>query len=72
MFAEFTYIALAVFLILCGIKDDNIRYQISFETFLGADVVILQVILHLFIGGSTHPSGQARNKVRNNDVPPGY
>ena len=68
MFAEFMYFALAVLLILCGSRDGHLRYQICFDAFLGAAVVILQVILHLFIGGSTHPSGQARNKVRNNSI----
>ena len=72
MFAEFVYFALAVFLILCGSRDGHLRYDISFDTLLGAALMILQVILHIFIGGSTHPSGQARNKVRNNSITRGY
>ena len=72
MFAGLNYIALAVLLILCGGRDGHLRYDISFDALLGAAVVISQVILHIFIGGSTHPSGQARNKVRNNSITRGY
>ena len=68
MFAEFMYFALAVLLILCGSRDDRFRYEMSFDAFLGVALVILQVILHIFIGGSTHPSGQARN----NSITRGY
>ena len=42
MFAEFVYFALAVFLILCGGKDDHIRYDTSFDTLLGMLTVFLQ------------------------------
>ena len=38
MFAEFVYFALAVLLILCGSRDGHLRYDISFDTLLGAAI----------------------------------
>ena len=38
MFAEFMYFALAVLLILCMSRDGHLRYDISFDTLLGAAI----------------------------------
>ena len=45
MFAEFTYCTLAVFLILCMSRDGYLRYQISFDAFLGATFFSISALI---------------------------
>ena len=72
MFAGFMYIALAVCLLLCAGREDDMRYGMTFEALLGAAIMMIQV-KHCIKGFSLKSrtllsKNRVRDKVRDKDV----